>query len=713
MQSTKINLRVKNILQRIFAESGYITITTIAKDLGLSSRTILRELPAVEEWLAKRDFKLDKKAGAGIRINRSPEDRNRLMSLLAEEKEEKIFTPRERQTIITSELLRCQEPVKLYNFTKVLNITEGTISNDLDKVEEWLKLQGLTLVRKQGLGVYIEGDEDKIRKCMINLIYDNINENYLIDFMRKGIHADPVPVSNTELIARSMLLNLVDSDTIHKLENLVQNTEEYIGHALADSSYIGLIVHLAIAVQRITQNEDITMDKCFIDELKMSKEYSVAEKLGFEIENIFGIKVPEDEIGYITMHIKGSKNIDIDEKESNKTIENDDLVKLSKEIIRIAENETGKLLSQDEKLLSGLVNHLGPALSRLRMNLQIRNPLYKEIKNHYPDLLQLAGKCVEEVEKAIGIKIPETEVAYIAMHLGAGIEKNRPEPKRIYRVAAACPTGIGTSRLLSTRIEKEYDDIFIVDTVSTLHIDQSWLRDKGIEFVISTVRIDECPVPVVIVNPLLFDEDKLKIARMISQLKSTSFYQATIKKSTSPLKDKMQDLNNYGKAVTEILDNFFMKEDSQAEDINGLISEVSKYISLSKANTEKLESALKVREEKGGTFIKDYGILLLHCRTEAVDKLYFGAIKLFKEINGVNNRTEKERVELGIVLLAPEDCNKYLLEAISYVSGMLIEKADFVELLKSGTKEEVFNELSNILEGFYKLKYNKLLRDQR
>lgn len=668
-------------------------------------------MPAVERWLAKRGCKLEKKAGVGIRVEGSPEDRNKIINLLAEEKEEKVYTPKERQTIICSELLQSRDPVKLYAFTKTLNVTESTISNDLDKVEEWLKKHGLTLVRKQGLGVYIEGEEEKIRKCIINLIYENLNENYLLGLIRKNISKEYVPVSSTELIARDRLLNLVNSNIIHELESLVHHAEEQIGYNLADSAIVGLVVHLAIAIQRIKKNEDIVMSKQFMEELRNCEEFSVAEKLAAEIENIFGITIPADEIGYITMHLKGSKNRDVGDKSSQRSIGDHELIEISKEIIRIAENETGQPLSRNNKLLVGLVNHLGPAISRLKMNLEIRNPLYQDIKAHYPGLLELASKCTRNIEKHIGMKIPETEIAYIAMHIGAAIEKCKTLPKRCYRAAIACSTGIGTSRLLATRLEKEYDNIEVVDIISTLHINEGWLREKGIEFVVSTVAIEKCPVPVAVVNPLLLEGDKLQIEKIVSRLKDASFTQSSEEKKTLGLKDKMLDLKNYSNAVAEILENFFIIENSKAEDIFGLIDEVGQLVGKDERSSDRIRTDLKERESKGGTFISGYGILLLHCRTKAVDKLYFGAVRTKKDIQYIKNGKDKERIELGIVILAPADCSKYLLETISYVNGMLVEKSYFTWVLKNGTKEEVYHELSDILEEFYKIMHNKYLMD--
>ena len=43
------------------------------------------------------------------------------------------YSPAERQNIVLSHLLKSQEPIKLLTLAKLLNVTEATISNDLDK----------------------------------------------------------------------------------------------------------------------------------------------------------------------------------------------------------------------------------------------------------------------------------------------------------------------------------------------------------------------------------------------------------------------------------------------------------------------------------------------------------------------------------------------------------------------------------------------------
>lgn len=72
----------------------------------------------------------------------------------------------------------------------------------------------------------------------------------------------------------------------------------------------------------------------------------------------------------------------------------------------------------------------------------------------------------------------------------------------------SCTTGIGTSRLLAARIEKEYDNIKVIDIISSINIDEDFLINKGIDFIISTVPIETTKLPVAIVNPLFLKKIK-------------------------------------------------------------------------------------------------------------------------------------------------------------------------------------------------------------
>ncbi len=703
MKKIKITTRKKDILNRLCSEDDYITIGKIAEDIGVSSRTILRELEEIGELLRVNGLQLDTKTGVGIRLTSTLEEKEKLLSIIESEGTERVFTPNERHTIIAGELLQNNEPIKLYSLTRILKVSEGTISNDLDKLEEWLNAFNLNLVRKPGLGVYIDGREKHKRRAIVNLIYENVEEKQLLNLVQEKITKSPETAGGIEIKTRNRLLNLIDKESIRRLEELIYKAEEEMGYKLADSAYVGLIVHLALAIKRIKNNEKIMIDQGFLKELRNSTEFEIAKALANNISNHFNIEILEDEVGYITMHLMGSKNRGNVLREEGKEIGNFELVKLVREIIKTAEAEAGTFIGNNQRLFMGLINHLEPAIKRLKLGMDIRNPLLEEIKLQYPQLLEITTKSVKGLEEYLGLRLPESEIAYIAMHLGAVIEKKEFIPQRRYRIAVACPSGIGTSRLLATRIEKEYDTIQIVDVISTIHVEESWLKQEGIDFIISTIPIEIGEFPVITVNPLLSKEDRGRINKLLEELRFKGSEESTIRRPKLSLKEKLIQMNSYSQGIIQVLDNFFLYTVA-ADSIEALIGEVSSRLLAEEAQQLQLKEDLLRREEKGGTYLSGKEISLLHCRSSSVEELYFGALRLEEPIDYLNSGGAREKIKLALIMLAPENSPQTHIEVISEVSKMIIEEPGFLKALREASREEAHMAISNHLNDFYKYK---------
>lgn len=700
----RVTTRRKEIIERLCREDDYVTINSISKDIGVSTRTILRELKEIEGWLEEKGYSLSKKTGVGIKLSSSLKDKELLLMSIDEEASDKTFTPEERQTVIISELLQNKEPIKLYHLTRILYVSEGTISNDLDKLEGWLSNYSLRLIRKPGLGVYLQGNEKNKRRAMVNLIYEKVDEKQILNFIQENIGKSNEAAGSIEINTRNRLLNLMEKETIRKLEELINKAEENMNYKLADSSYVGLIVHLALAIKRIKNNEKIIMDKGFLADLKENSEFEIAKNLAENIATLFNIEIREDEIGYITMHLMGSKNRSNTYVNKESTIGYYQIVKLAKEIIRTAEAEMGSFIEDNEKLLIGLVNHLEPAIKRLKMRMDIRNPLLQEIKDYYPHLIRVSEKCVRGLEEYIGDKVPESEIAYIAMHLGAAFEKKLVLPKRKFRVAVACPSGIGTSSLLATRIEKEYDSIQVVDLISAIYVMDNWLKEEEIDFVISTISMENINIPAITVNPLLMEDDINRINSFIEGFKRHGRFKE-ITQEPVDFKERLLKLQEYSEGILQILDSFFLYPVAAAN-IQELIDKAAILIDDSKDMQQHIRRDLLARERKGGTLISGKGILLLHCRTTAVDTLYFGALNLTGGLTVKNGRDEGEEATLALVMLAPEDSKAGYYEVISEVSKMIIDRPMLLNLFKEGEREKAYIEISNYLTEFYKFKIN-------
>lgn len=700
MYKQAFTLRKKEILTKLLNSDTYITVNSVAQDLKLSSRTILRELEELNFFLNEIGLNVESKTGVGIRLSTSLEQRMKLLEQIGTETQAANLSPDERLTFIASELFASKEPVKIYSLTKSLGVSEGTVINDLDKLEKWMATFSIVLVRKPGLGIYAEGGEKNKRKAIISLIYDHVEEKQLLSMVQSSISRSQTLNSSIEIATSNRLLNLIDRESIKDLEKLVLNAEKLMPKKLADSSYVGLIVHLALAVQRIKNNEQISIDLEYLNKLKSFPEFDLARMLATEISKHFGISIHEEETGYITMHLMGSKNRGI-LKGDDYYFANFELVQMVKEVIKILEEETGTEVSDKQSLANDLTAHLEPAVKRLKMGMDIRNPLLKEIKKNYPSLMKLSKICIKPIEDNLGIELPESEIAYIAMHLGASVNYSDDAFQKRLRVALTCPSGIGTSRLLASQITKEYKNLIVVDILSTINIDESFLESNGIDLVISTTPINIKSVPAILVNPILTEFDRKNLKRVI-EITPSSFVETDKEKPIS-LRDLLTQLKDYSIGIIQVLDNFFI-DNVNVDNVDSLIDFVSSKILIDENERLKLKGELIQREEMGGTHIVDKEIVLVHCLSSSIEKLIFGAVNFTHPIPVSSERNVSYALNLAVIILAPKKCPKEHKEVLSELSGLLVDDPDFIVALKMSDFTKSYKKINRHLENFYNKK---------
>ena len=121
------------------------------------------------------------------------------------------------------------------------------------KLSHGYKKMNMRLIRKPGLGVYLEGLEKDIRKAIISHIYENIHEQDIVNLLYSK------KTNNKKLIsdADKFLLDLVDKNIIQKVEEAIKITLQKQDKNLSINAFSGLVVHLTLAVQRLLKGETI------------------------------------------------------------------------------------------------------------------------------------------------------------------------------------------------------------------------------------------------------------------------------------------------------------------------------------------------------------------------------------------------------------------------------------------------------------------------
>lgn len=709
MMIKKITSRQKDIIQMIAENHSDkpITIAQIANRLDLSTRTVLRDMSSIEEWLEQNDFRFIKKPGKGLLLDESLENKKYIIELLHEANVSREYSKKERKILILSKLLTTKEPLKSYYFIKLLKVSEGTLNNDFIVVSDWLEKFNIQLIRKQGLGCYLEGNEKDFRNAYINLIYESYEEKEILNMVRnigKNIKTD----STVEFSSEDRLLNLIDKSIIKKVETTLTKEIKALNLNLSDSSYIGLVVHISLAIQRIKNGEKIVMDSEILDELKMLEQFNFAKKIGEAIGLEFKLDIPLDEIGYITMHIKGSK-LRLSNKNNNFELDDVEIMSITKKLIKLGEAEFDISFEHDKRLLNDLMNHLGPSICRMKMGMVIRNPILEQIKTEYNDTFKSVEKIIVFIQEKMNInEIPESEIAYIAMHFASAIERNLLIETNINAVIS-CPTGIGTSRFLQTKLEKKYPNLTVLETISALKIDENYLKTRNVDLIISTVELST-DVDYISISPFLnYDDEKIikKEILRIAKEKATKLKQEenVIKEEVNSVSQSdMFNLMILGKEGIEYLQDIKYIENEKSSNLQELIRLSGDIFGKTEKHKQKISNDLQMRINISSPYVEDIDMMLLHCSTEGVENIKSAIIRLENEIELENS----EKCKYVFLMLIPTEAKDYQREILSSISRKLIEDMDFVNHIKFSKKEIISEKINNIIFDFYKSKIKLL-----
>lgn len=696
-----LTARQKAIIEILtkFTATNPVTISTISEKLKLSSRTILREMPEIERWLSENEFKFIRKPGVGLVLEESLENQKKILKLLDVEVIEKTYSKEQRRKFLLGELLASKEPRKSFYFTSKFKISEGTLSNDLDVLGKWLATYDIKIIRKQGLGIYLEGTEENYRQAIANVVYDFMEEKEILSLLSGHQTAEDAP--KIEIYSHNKLLHFLDEKIVKVVEQLLSETEQKLKIKYTDSAYIGLVVHISLAIKRIQNLEKIEMEKQKLQKLLLTPEYSVAEEIAQGLSEQLDVEIPIDEIGFITMHLLSAK-IWFSDDDTMLYDKNSSVRELVKNMITLVEQELGISLKENEELYEDLVQHILPAISRLSMNVYIKNAQLQVIKESYKDIFNATAKACELLKREISVKeVPETEIAFIAMHFGAAVEKLHSKQKQ-FCIAVVCPTGMGTSRMLAANLKKEfYNNLEICCILSALHIDTQKLAEEGIDFIVSTVELD-VNYTYACVSPILTEQDKLLLEDIMEKAQKTKAMKPTAVKNANTAKcATKQDIiymTNIGIEIIQLIDNLRFLMIQRTADPWEILPLAGRMFTKEKEKADSVVLALQEREIKAETYISSLEIMLFHCKTKAVNHCRFGYIGLrepFCRKDGTG------WVKGAVVMLTPEDGTTICIDVMSTISGALIESEELITYLHHVDQEAFVVTLERYLGQYY------------
>ncbi len=702
MSTQNLSLLSSRVIQALGILSDtqdFVTVNALADQLKISKRTLFRELKDIDLFIEPFGVQLVSKTGLGIKLEADDEKRHAFKRILLEVGlTQSDFSRDDRQTVLLAELLKNQQLDKFIVYANQFAVSEATISHDINALEPLLEKYNLCLIRKPGLNLVLEGEEESKRKAIRDFIYNHSEESKFTALLNTQSPFDIE--SYFENQGPDSILQILNKDVLWSVIHVLKENDFFWVNRLAQNAYVGLILHVTIAIERMFNHEGIDMDKALLTKLKIDPMFERAKNLSEYFEDEFNLNFPDEEVAYISMHLKGARLLHVEEELS----ENDDpelslevLQHLIMRLILEFEKQSSHHLSDDDLLVNGLMTHLRPALTRVKYKMEIRNPLLNQIKQQYPDVYKSAQETIKNLNHEQFNQLNEDEIGFIAMHFGAALERLKQNEKRhSLNVAVVCASGIGISSLLASRLKSHFKDAIKVEARSQL--DHGVLYSNQFDFIVSTMDSIQTDIPLIHVNPLLSNEDIDKIQALINQISVHKIVEEH-QESNLSWHTKLSLIAEMTSQIDALIQHIeLIRLDSELSR-DELIHSISQKMSPSLEKQELIASDLKRREELGDVVLEDEKIALFHARSSSAE---FAKMMVVRSKQDDFKAFKEEGIQTVLVLIVPSTALMELNRWISKLSAAMIEDDAYLKALQSQTKDEITHEVIRILEDPYR-----------
>lgn len=483
--------REKEMLRILYQKQRQCTAGELSLLLNISSRTIKTDIKLINNTIKQYGCLIETKAGVGVWLSYDDGGKQYLKRILFEAESSNSVFAEMRKYRIADILLNTNDYISMECIAQKFYVTRGTITNDLNELADFFENYDIKLVRKVKFGVKLLGEEEKLRIAKVTVVQTIIENHDRLD--------------------EALIAPFFPGIELQSIQQILQTAEKKYGITLSDISFNALLINLANVIQRVRGGNKVQLAAQLVKYLKAERVWGISKYMVQKLEKAFDVQLDEQENGYLAIHLLTSK------MQTEEVLVNSSANALNKfderlyNVMMEALAEAGRVYSydfaNDNLLLSMLYLHLRPMLIRLEYNVFAQNPYLEALKTTYSYHFEIATFIANWLMKSYSFKIPESEIAYITMHVGASIEraKQRMQEEKI-RIALVCTTGIGTSQFLKARFQTVFPNVTISKIVSMNKATKELVPGE-VEFVVSTVPFSMDLMEVICVSPLLNDAD--------------------------------------------------------------------------------------------------------------------------------------------------------------------------------------------------------------
>ena len=649
--------------------------------LNVSKRTVYREIASIEASLAKFQLQINKPRGEGYRLIGDPFQIDALKQKIYQVSPNN-FDMVQRQHALAITLLQADDAITMEALAYDFEVSVGTINADLSMIDESLEDFSLRIERQKTRGIYVHGGEKERRQILSSLLYGNINEYDFFQYLHQ-LSLDETAVSE------DFFLKVIRPESLLLARHAILEESHNLFESVTDNQLQQIMIILALSIDRLLKGHVIDVAigarRISTDIIKLSHqilgyiEVQLKQAINMNERHFFALQLEG-------LNYKAPQNIFIESFDAEISYQ-------IKEFIRITSQQTGFDFRKDETLYVDLMAHMKAAIKRpLSLVQKIDNPLLQKILDEYQHIYE--GVKVARQEIFEDKKFSREEMAYIVIHFASSLERN-PSSRNITALVL-CSSGIGTSKILESRIGKYLPEINVIDVSKISQMDN--IQFEQYDLILSTIFLPGFQHSYRVISPLLLDDEVKEIREYMKQSLLNDLPKSETQQTIKEVKENFEDVYHTMKIANNLLQRFdikFVKSSGTLEEtLHHILLGLEGYI---------LEDAGKVADRviqrylQAPIGIPNSNIALFHSTNEWVKEPYFGIYDLDRKypIMGMDRRSiDLQRV---LLMLAPEPLDETNEMILGKISSSIIESDLNTEIYKSGSKELIYQLLSSLL----------------
>ena len=483
-------------------------------------------------------------------------------------KEKEYFlSENERVNILSYEIFLSKNEFILQYFTEKYNLSKTTVRYSLKELNKIISEYGLVIDMNNNRGYKIIGSEINIRKYIINILRE-----YIKNTKEKKIEYNPL---------KKIIQKFYKKSRIEESKSIINKILDYTGKTISDEAFETLQIFLFISVIRNKNGHKIEED--VENEIFLSKtmEFSKIREILEKIENI-----KEKDIHYFVDFFLGSYSYNLEYSYFLNWILIESLID---QFIKLLSDKLKVNLTEDKILRKELLNHIKPAIYRMKNKFKLTESILSEVKKQYMELFIKTKSSLKIISDFIDLSFDEDEAAFITVMIQRAIMRNNPSTllKKDPNILIVCGLGYSSSRFLYENINNRFQ-VNIIDIIPFNQL-ENYNYLKKADIIISTLDFELDGMDVITVNAVMNEKDilklknyglpekksKIKLSELLSIIRKvsdeTELKKQLMRKFGENIYDDMGEKSETGKSFVELLSEKSIKLNVEVNNLDEVI----------------------------------------------------------------------------------------------------------------------------------------------